>query len=142
MPDTVDDTKKLVREYKTMWNERDYEAIPELVTESFELHEPAIPEGKHGYDGMEEFLEVIIDSFPDFEVTPTEILVDGDTVMAETEYSLTQEGEFNGIPPTGNTAEMTTMEKIVLEDGKVKENYIYYDQFEFMGELGVDPKQL
>lgn len=129
--------EQLVREYLDVWNDREYAKIPDLVAESFVLDGPAVPGDVRGPDGLEGWLREIVSAFPDFEVTPINVLADEELVMAESTYTLTHEGEFNDVPPTGREVEMQAMEKLRVEDGNVQEHQLYYDQQEFMAQLGL-----
>jgi steroid delta-isomerase-like uncharacterized protein len=131
-------TEQLVREYVEMWNEREYGKASDLVTESFALYEPAVPDGDvQGPEGLVGFLRYIVDAFPDFEVEPIDVLADEGTVMMESTYVLTHEGEFEEIPPTGREVRMRGMHKFLIEGGTVAEHRLYYDLDEFFEQLGV-----
>lgn len=133
------DVHRLVEAYVEMWNTRNYTEIPGLVSDSFVLFEPAVPDGQvQGSDGLEEFLRYIVSAFPDFEVRHIDSLSDEDTVMVETEYTLTHEGTFEEISPTGKNITIRGMEKIVVESGKIQEHRLYYDLQEFFDQLGVE----
>lgn len=131
------DPEQLVREYLDVWNDREYAKIPDLVSESFVLDDPAVPEEVRGPDGLEGWLREIVSAFPDFEVTPIDVLAGEEVVMVESTYTLTHEGEFDDVPPTGREVEMRAMEKLRVEDGYVQEHRLYYDQREFLAQLGL-----
>jgi predicted ester cyclase len=76
-------------------------------------------------------------SFPDFHVDVIDVLVDDDAVAVEVRYTMTHEGEFNDIPPTGRTVDVGGMGKLLLEDGKVTEHREFHDQLEVLEQLGV-----
>ncbi|WP_380680810.1 ester cyclase [Salinigranum sp. GCM10025319] len=131
-------TERVVEEYVDMWNERAYERASDLVTESFALYEPAVPDGDvQGPEGLVGFLRYIVAAFPDFEVSPIDVLADEGTVMMESTYVLTHEGEFEAIPPTGRELRMRGMHKFLIEGGKIAEHRLYYDLDEFFEQLGV-----
>jgi predicted ester cyclase len=66
-----------------------------------------------------------------------DVLVDDDAVAVEVRYTMTHEGEFNDIPPTGRTVDVGGMGKLLLEDGKVTEHREFHDQLEVLEQLGV-----
>lgn len=135
MTDATQDAERTVREYAALWNDRAYAKIPDVVSESYVHDGPAgVVRGRTGLEGlMREFTA----AFPDFHVDVLDILVDGDTVVAESKYTMTHEGEFNDIPPTGREAEVRAMAKFHLEDGKIAEHREFHNQVELLEQLGV-----
>lgn len=138
MAQTPPDTEQLVSEYASIWNERKYEKIPDVISESFAMYDPVAPDGvARGHDGLEQFIRAVVSGFPDFQVTILDMLSIEDRVMYEAEMSMTHEGEFNEIPPTGEKAELRYMGKINVADGKVQEHRVYFDQQELFEQLGL-----
>ncbi|KTG14428.1 ester cyclase [Haloferax profundi] len=132
------DTEQLLSEYANMWNEREYAKIPDLVSESFVIYDPAAPGGvARGRDGLEQFMRGIVSGFPDFHVTVLDTLSSEDKVMYEGRLSMTHEGEFDGIPPTGKKVELRYMGIIEIADGKVQQHRVYFNQLEALEQLGL-----
>lgn len=132
------DSEQLVKSYVKALNVRDYSTLTSLVSDSFEMHDPGAPEGVvHGRDGLETFMRDVVDAFPDFEITIFDILSDETTVMYEAEMTMTHEGEFDGIPPTGETVKVREMTKWRIEDGNINELRVYFDQQEILHQLGL-----
>ncbi len=132
------ETQQVTRAYAEMWNERDYSKLPDLVSESFVVYNPFLPGGEtRGRDGLEEWMGEIAAGFPDFRAELLDVLASEDTVMSEVKYTMTHEGEFGGIPPTGREIEFQAMAKFRVEDGKVKEHRDYVNQQELLEQLGV-----
>lgn len=127
--------ERLLSEYNDVWNEREYSRIPDVVSESFTGI--VSDEEYHGYDGLEGWIEETTSAFPDFEVEPLEVVADEETVMAEVKFKMTHEGEYNDIPPTGETVEVQAMGTIHVEDGTIEEHRVYFDRQHVAEELGV-----
>lgn len=136
MSQDTQQSEQLSSEYLEIWNERDYSRIPDVVSESF----TGIPRSGeyHGQDGLEEWIDDITSAFPDFEVEVVDEVVEGGTIMSEVKYTMTHEGEFLGIPPTGETIEVRGMGKARVEDGKIEESRVYTDLREIAEKLGVE----
>lgn len=128
------DQEQLLSEYNDVWNERDYSRIPDVVSESFTG--TVAGDEYHGYDGLEKWIEETTSAFPDFEVEPLEVVANEETVMAEVTFTMTHEGEYNGISPTGETVEVQAMGKVRVEDGNITEHRVYFDRQEVAEELG------
>lgn len=136
MVEATTDTEQFLDEYMTIWNERDYSKIPDVVSESFVRVSPVAGEGVRGHDGLEEFLRGLEASFSDFEVTHVEQLIGDGIAMFESTFTGTHDGEFNDIPPTNETIEVPNMSVIQIEDGRIEEHRTYYDPQVFAEQLG------
>jgi len=135
MAESTRDGEQIVRDYADVWSERDYARIPDVVSESYVHDGPvAVVEGHSGLEGlMREFTA----AFPDFQVDVLDVLVDGDAAAAQVRYTMTHEGEFDDIAPTGRTVEMEAMGKFRLEDGKIAEHLEFHNQLDLLEQLGV-----
>lgn len=138
MAQITPDVEQIVNDYVDVWNEGNYGQIPDVVTESVAIYDPGAPGGEvHGREGFEAFLREVRTGFPDFHIAVDDVLAGDDVVMAEWTATGTHEGEFNDVPPTGREIDMTGMSKILIADGKVEEDRIYYDRQELFEQLGL-----
>jgi steroid delta-isomerase-like uncharacterized protein len=134
-----------VNAYVEMWNDRQYSQIPELVSESFVMYDPAAPdEGVpgpekevHGPDGLEKFIRSVVAGFPEFHVEVVDVVSSDDLEMYDALVTLTHEGEFDGIPPAGRAAELREMSKYRLSDGKIEEHRVVFDHYDALEQLGL-----
>lgn len=138
MAEATTEAEQVVRDYTEMWNDRDFERMPDLVSESFVVVNPTLPDGKaEGHEGLQEWIDAVTTGFPDFHVKTQELLASDETVMVEVRYTMTHEGEFDELPPTGREVDFQAMAKFHVEDGKVKEHRDYVDRQEFFEQLGL-----
>lgn len=137
MAQTTPDAKQLVRDYAEMWSEKDASRIPDLVSEPFTGSFPEAEETIRGHDELEGLMREFTSAFPDFHVEITDLIANGDTVVAEAVYTMTHEGEFNGISPTEREVEIRAMAKFLIEDGKIQEHREYHDRQELLEQLGI-----
>jgi len=135
MAQATTDAEQVATDYVEMWNEREFERIPELVSKSF-VH--VDPDGSevHGRSGVEEYIRGILAGFPDLHVDVTEMVSSGGTVMYEAILTMTHEGEFEGIPPTGRELEIREMATVEVVDGTVEAHRVYFDNRETLAQLG------
>jgi steroid delta-isomerase-like uncharacterized protein len=132
------DAEGTVRAYVDVWNERDYSKIPEVVSESISVYNPTAPGGEvHGRDGLEAFMRGVVAGFPDFHVTVHDVVSNDDLVMYDATLTMTHEGEFDGIPPTGREVEVPEMAKYHVVDDKVREYRVCFDQQAVFEQLGL-----
>lgn len=142
MAQTAPDTEQLVREYADLWNDQAYARIADVVAESFVHVSPAAPDGAaRGPAGVEAFMRDVTTGFPDFEVTVEDMLSSDELVMVEHSFTMTHTGEFNGIPPTGQTVELRSMAKCRAADGQLTELREYLNLQSVFDQLGVAEQQ-
>lgn len=132
MVETTPDAKQVVRDYAEMWNEQDAVRIPDLVSESFTGDFPEAEGKVQGHDELEGLMRDFTSAFPDFHVEIFDLLANEDAVIAEAIYTMTHEGEFDGIPPTENVVKIQAMAKFLFEDNKITEHREYHDRQEIL----------
>ena len=64
----------------------------------------------------------------------------GDKVVCRWSASGTHKGELRGIAPTGNKIQITGITICRLSNGKIAEQWVVWDCFGMMQQLGVVPK--
>ena len=136
MAETAADPKRLATEYVEIWNEREFSRLSEVVDDSFTFTSPTT-DTIEGREAVEAYGREVTEAFPDFEITPHELLAGENLVMAESTLSGTHEGEFDGIPPTGERFEIRDMARFVVEDGKLQAERAFFDRHEFFDQLGL-----
>lgn len=126
----------VLRDYEELW-EGDFSKL-DVVSESVVLVDPASPEGEiRGRDALEERIRTVTEAFPDFHAEVHDQLARDGTVMMEWTMYGTHEGEYDGIPPTGEEMAVSGMSKVVVADGKIAEDRLYFDTRTMMGQLGL-----
>ena len=139
------DSAALAEAYVSMWNDRDYTAIPRLVSETFVMYDPAAPEAGvlgpkgevHGREGLRQFMELLTTAFPDFEITVLDMLTDERLAMYEVRLTMTHEGPLGSLPPTGRRVDVRGVSVLRLEDGLVDEHRFHTNMQESAEQLGL-----
>jgi steroid delta-isomerase-like uncharacterized protein len=138
MAQTTPDAERTVESYVDAWSTGNYAKIRDTVAEAATVYDPGAPGGElHGRDEFESHLRDLRSGFPDFTISIEDMLSSGGLVMVEWTVTATHEGEFNGIPPTGQAVRLRGMSKTVVTDGKIQEDRIYHDFHEFLDQLGL-----
>lgn len=138
MEGTTADAERTVRDYVDVWNDGDYERLPDVLSESATVYDPGAPGGElRGRDEFEAHLRELRRGFPDFTISIGDLLSDEGVVMVEWTATGTHRGEFDGIPPTDRGVELVGMSKTLVADGKVREDRIYHDFHDFLDQLGL-----
>jgi steroid delta-isomerase-like uncharacterized protein len=139
------DPAAIATAYVSMWNERDDAAIPRLVSETFVMYDPAVPEAgvsgpkgeAHGRAGLGEFMELLTRAFPDFEITVLDMLSGEDLAMYEVRLTMTHEGPLGGLPPTGRQVDVRGVSVLRLEDGLIEEHRFHTNMQDSAEQLGL-----
>lgn len=128
--------ESLMSDYTELWN-GDFSKL-DVVAESVEIYHHAAPDGViHGREALKGFIHEFHSAFPDFHIAVDDWISSDEIVMKEWTMTGTHEGEFNDIPPTGREIESTGMAKILIADGKVQEDRLYYNPQVMVEQLGL-----
>ena len=107
----------------------------DVIAESFTFHQAT--DEIHGPDGLVAMQEEIERAFPDGTLEVQDMLVSDDVAFWDWTMTGTHEGAFNGIEPTGGTVAITGISKTTIADGKIQENWAYFDTQDLMAQLGM-----
>lgn len=119
-----------------MWNEREFERLPEIVSDDFLFRSPTAGTVR-GRENVEAYARAVIDGFSDFQIEVHEMLAGENLVMTESTLRGTHDGEYEGIPPTHEPIEVRDMGKFVVDEGTFQEEHLYFDRHDFLRQLGL-----
>ncbi len=74
--------------------------------------------------------------FPDVVSTIEDLIAEGDKVVARWRAQATHQGEYMGIPPTGNRVDFTGISVYRIEAGKIAESWNVEDDLGLMRQIG------
>ncbi|HYO51070.1 MAG TPA: ester cyclase, partial [Chloroflexia bacterium] len=92
--------------------------IDEMIAADGVDHQ-APPGTAQGAEGVKQILSMFRSAFPDLQATVDQVIAEGDTIAARFTMSGTHQGEFFGIPPTGKRMEITGIDVVRFENGKM-----------------------
>ena len=128
--------KRLIDEF----NKGSVEIWRELCTPEFAYYQPSeTPEPMSLEQTIENF-KMIYMAFPDYSWNISELIGKGDKVIARTNFTGTHEGEFGGIPATGNKIRLSIISIFKFKDGKWLETREEEDSMSLMRQLGMELK--
>jgi len=114
---SVEDLKAIVRRYvEEPWNQGKLDTLDELCDPNFTLH---------GLGGLEAFKAAIRDyrmAFPDTHFTIEEMIAEGDKVAFRWTARGTQQGGYQGRPPTGKVRTSHGITIVRFANGKIIED--------------------
>ena len=129
--------RRLVEE---ILNQGNVSLFDELVAPDFIEHEelpPGIPEGREGSIMM---FTQLRSAFPDFNAEIEDLIAEGDRVVVRMNWTGTHQGDFMGIPATGNSFSIEVIDIVRIEDGKFAEHWGVMDNMGMMQQLGLVPE--
>ena len=129
--------KELVRRMdEEVWNKGNLEIIDELYSTNFVWH--FLPSGSEsiGLDSLQEHVRKHREAFPDWTEEIKHIVAEGDFVSIHYVSRGTNEGSFQGNPPTGKPIEINEMSIFRIVDGKIAEQWLIPDLLSLNQQLG------
>ena len=114
------------------------DAIDELLTDDFIEHTPP-PGAGTDRQATKDFLALMLQAFPDLDISIESQIAEGDTVATVAVMTGTHQGEFMGIPATGRQVAVRTMDTERVRGGRFSEHWGIFDVPDLMGQLGVAP---
>ncbi len=120
-------------------NAGDIDGFGELLADDFVEHDdtPGLPPTK---SGTLDFFRMLLTAFPDMHMVVDDLIADGDKTVARVTAKATHQGDFMGLPPTGNRVEIDLIDIMRFDAaGIVCEHWGVADMLGLMQQLGVVP---
>jgi steroid delta-isomerase-like uncharacterized protein len=110
----------------------------DLLASDYVLHFPGAPApvDREGHKGLVAMFRA---GFPDWVETVDDVIAEGDRVVIRVTGRGTHEGEFQGVPPTGNPVTATGIGIGRIADGRIAEAWAAYDALGLTQQLGALP---
>lgn len=133
--------REIVHRLVEAWDENKTEELHEIYQEdAVDYWGPE--ELGSTYSGFEEIIEAesrFRHSFPDYTMEVLHVADGGEMVAHHWRITGTHEGEFMGIPPTGNSINYDGMAFHRIEDDKIAESWWITNRLRLLRELDVIP---
>jgi predicted ester cyclase len=129
---SMEENKAIVRRFTEAINEQDLDALDELCA----------PDVARRW--KQEMIPWIYDTFVGHQVTITDLITEGDKVVARLATSGGHSGEWLGIPPTGKQWTNAGVTFCRLSNGKIVEESNLFDVLNHLTQLGatITPPEL
>ncbi|KAJ5718834.1 uncharacterized protein N7483_009916 [Penicillium malachiteum] len=108
----------------------------EVVSDAAIFHVPFQEAPLKGFSGYMQVLGMMRSAFSDVQWTLEDTVAEDDRVVAKFTLRGTHDGEFFGVPPSGNKIEARAMNIYRFVDGKIVEETGLPDLFAIMGQIG------
>ena len=132
--------KGLVKRMYEAFEKGDFEAYKEVVAPEYVWYVPSMITEPKSREETIEFGKMMRIAFPDFSYSIEELIAVEDRVISLFIFRGTHDGEFQGIPATGNKIEISGVMISRIENGKIVEDKEELDQLGMMMQLGMELK--
>lgn len=130
------------RLFEEVWRDHEYDAIDDLVTEEFVLHDSMTEEpwarGREGYREMAEMSEGTIEG----SLTLEQLIPAGEYVVVRWRQTGTHVGPMGNIEPTNEEVTVTGIEIGRFEDGMLAETWLEMNMVPMLMQVGVVPEDI
>ena len=137
---SLEANKAVVRRlYEEVANAKQLDVIDEIVHSDTVDHEPFPGMPTKGTEAYKAIFGASISAFPDFQMRIDALIAEGDRVAVQGTVSGTHEGEFLGMPATGNAFSVSNIEVFEIQDGRITARWGIADSASMMEQLGLTP---
>jgi predicted ester cyclase len=121
-------------------NTRDFDALDGLIASDVRRHSGATPDVKvESLDDFKAFLYQDLAGVPDARQEVNQIFSDGPMVAVHVTYRGTQTGQMGPFPPSDLPIELPFIGLLRVEDGKIAEIWVEWDNLNILSQLGHSP---
>ena len=132
--------KEIVKKTFEIVANGDYEGMDAYIASDMVRHCQATPELViESLDAFKEFIRNDRKSIPDQKLNVKMLVAEGDLVAFWCTYTGTHTGQMGPFPPTGKSAELDFSGVHRLENGKVVETWVTWDNITILSQLGLFP---
>jgi steroid delta-isomerase-like uncharacterized protein len=137
---SLEDNKAVLHRYfEDVWNQGRLDLLDELVSPSYENHDPAVPGLPRGPQGLQPIIAGFRAAFPDLHMTIEDQIAEGDKVVTRYTMRGTHQGPFMGLPPTGKQMTVSGIQIERVVQGQIVEHWRKSDDLGMMQQLGAAP---
>jgi predicted ester cyclase len=126
-------------------NNQNLDAFNEILGENYVRHCQAMPPGLQKIEGvqiMRDFLSQHFAAFPDWNEEILFMVAEGDKVAYISRGTGTQTGPMGPIPATGKFVSVDNYIIQRIENGKIVESWVSWDNIYYLNQLGLVPGNL
>ena len=129
--------QQLAETFLKMINTHDPDLVDEFEAEGYVNHEALF--SAEGREANRQFWQAFFAALPDVSASMEDLVVAGDRVVGRFVYRATHTGELMGIPASGNTVEMRSIDIWRTEDGMFAEHWDEINALQLFQQMGALP---
>lgn len=131
------ESRTLVETYLEMLNTHDADLVDAFIADDYVNHNVVVDDGR---EANRAFWKNFFAGLPDVVVTMEDVIISGDRVVGRFVYRGTHTGDLLGIPATGATVEMRSIDIWRVENGLLVEHWDELNLMEVFQQVGVLPQ--
>jgi len=121
-----------------LWNGGDVDIVDAFYAEGCVRHNADMGDSE-GPEGVKGFVKWVYTAYPDFKVSFDKRFELKDRIIAHWSATGTNDGPLNeNMPPTGKKVTFTGLAMSVIENGKITEEWVYYNQLPLYSQMGYE----
>ena len=128
-----------VRRFWEGFNNHDLGVWDEICAPDFINHDPGLPTPEADLATIKKTIGAMHMAFPDMTSSEEDLIVEGNRVAIRRILRGTHKEEFMGAPPTGKAIAFAGVWISHLSDGKIKEQWVYFDAMGLLRQIGALP---
>lgn len=132
-------TEIVRRFYDEVMSQGRMEVLDDLMVEDFIDHGEALFGSPSGREMLRQSTEAARRIFPDLVVTLHDVIATGDVVGVRGTMRCTQQGEFLGVPATGNELSWSGLAMFRIVGDRIAERWFNSDSLSVVQQLGIVP---
>jgi predicted ester cyclase len=130
------------KKYVDAFNKHDPKEVTALLADDFVYSDQSAPADYVGKKEAERGLKDVWKGFSDIRIEPKSVWAAGDYVVSTSTFSGTNDGALPALKlwkKTGKKVTLTTLDITKIQEGKIKQQWVFADGFAFANQLGVAP---
>ena len=121
-----------------LWNSGDTDIVDVLYAEGCVRHNADVGDSE-GPEGIKGFVKWVYTAYPDFKVTFDSPFKFKDRIVTHWAATGTNDGPLNeNMPATGKKVSFTGVGISMIENGKITEEWVYYNQLPIYTQMGYE----
>jgi steroid delta-isomerase-like uncharacterized protein len=142
-PSSPGANKAIVRRYfNEIMSQGNLEVIDQLMADDFVIKVAGLHDPFRGPEGMKQFVTGLRSAFADMQFTIEELVAEGDRVACRFTSFSSHQGEFAGVPPSGNPVKDRGTDLFRIVNGKIVEVLVTDNALGVMQQIGAIPTAL
>jgi steroid delta-isomerase-like uncharacterized protein len=137
---SIRENKAIARRFLQAWSAGGQSVVDELAAPDLVVSYSHFDEPLHGAEAFKSMLSQTFASFPDMQITPDELVAEGDKVVVHWTYRAThRKGMVFGMRATGRRVRVSGITVYRIAAGRVLEETGVVDALSLMFQLGAVP---
>lgn len=121
-----------------LWNGGNLDIVDDMYAEGCVRHNADVGDSE-GPKGVKEFVKWVYTAYPDFKVSFDKRFELEDRIISHWSATGTNDGPLNeNMPATGKEVSITGLAMSVIENGKITEEWVYYNQLPLYSQMGYE----